>query len=42
MILPKLNESGLADLPPGLADEMRVTLADRIEQVLDVALTPRT
>ena len=23
VILPKLNESGLADLPPGLADEMR-------------------
>ena len=30
----------LADLPPGLADEMRITLADRIEQVLDVALAP--
>ena len=41
VILPKLNESGLADLPPGLADEMRITLADRIEQVLAVALTPR-
>jgi ATP-dependent Lon protease len=40
VILPKLNESGLADLPPGLADEMRITLADRIEQVLDVALEP--
>jgi ATP-dependent Lon protease len=38
VILPKLNESGLADLPPGLADQMRITLADRIEQVLDVAL----
>ena len=40
VILPKLNESGLADLPPGLADEMRITLADRIEQVLDAALVP--
>jgi len=40
VILPKLNESGLADLPPGLADEMTITLADRIEQVLDVALEP--
>ena len=40
VILPKLNEDGLADLPPGLADEMRITLADRIEQVLDVALEP--
>ena len=40
VILPKLNESGLADLPPGLAEEMRITLADRIEQVLDVALVP--
>ncbi|MBJ7456992.1 MAG: endopeptidase La [Thermoleophilia bacterium] len=38
VILPKLNESGLADLPPGLADQMRVTLADRVEQVLAVAL----
>ena len=40
VILPKLNESGLADLPPGLADQMRVTLADRIEQVLEAALVP--
>jgi ATP-dependent Lon protease len=40
VIIPKLNEDGLADLPPGLADEMRITLADRIEQVLDVALAP--
>ena len=41
VIIPKLNEDGLADLPPGLADEMRITLADRIEQVLDVALEPK-
>lgn len=40
VIIPKLNEEGLADLPPGLADEMRITLADRIEQVLDAALAP--
>lgn len=38
VILPKLNGESLADLPDGLADEMRITLADRIEQVLDVAL----
>ena len=38
VILPKLNEDQLADLPPGLAEEMRITLADRVEQVLDVAL----
>ncbi len=37
---PRLNEDQLADLPPGLADEMRITLADRIEQVLEVALDP--
>jgi ATP-dependent Lon protease len=38
VVLPKLNEDGLADLPPGLAEELRITLADRIEQVLEVAL----
>ena len=38
VVLPKLNEDQLADLPPGLADEIRVVLADRVEQVLDVAL----
>jgi ATP-dependent Lon protease len=40
VILPRLNEDGLADLPPGLAEGMRITLADRIEQVLEVALEP--
>jgi ATP-dependent Lon protease len=40
VILPKLNEDGLADLPDELRDEMRVELADRIEQVLDIALDP--
>ena len=38
VVLPKLNEDQLADLPPGLSDEIRVVLVDRIEQVLDVAL----
>ncbi|WP_217913755.1 endopeptidase La [Miltoncostaea marina] len=38
VVLPKLNEDGLAELPAGLADEMRITLADRIEQVLATAL----
>jgi ATP-dependent Lon protease len=38
VIIPRLNENQLADLPEGLADEMRITLADRIEEVLDTAL----
>jgi ATP-dependent Lon protease len=38
VIIPRLNEDQLADLPEGLADEMRITLADRIEEVLDTAL----
>ncbi len=38
VVLPKLNGDSLADLPEGLAEEMRITLADRIEQVLEVAL----
>ena len=38
VVLPKLNGDSLADLPEGLADEMRITLAGRIEQVLEVAL----
>jgi len=38
VVLPKLNEDQLTDLPPGLSDEVRVILVDRIEQVLDVAL----
>jgi ATP-dependent Lon protease len=40
VVLPKLNEDGLADLPDELRDEMRIELAERIEQVLDVALEP--
>ena len=40
VVLPKLNEDQLADLPPGLAEEMRITLADRVDQVLEVALGP--
>ena len=40
VILPRLNEDQLADLPPGLAEEMRITLTDRVEQVLEVALGP--
>ncbi|MBY0396968.1 MAG: endopeptidase La, partial [Thermoleophilia bacterium] len=38
VVLPKLNEDQLAELPEGLADQVRITLADRIEQVLEVAL----
>jgi ATP-dependent Lon protease len=40
VILPKLNEDQLADLPEELRDEMRIELAERAEQVLDVALEP--
>jgi ATP-dependent Lon protease len=42
VILPKLNEDGLAELPEELRDEIRIELADRmeladrIEQVVDV------
>jgi ATP-dependent Lon protease len=37
-IIPKLNEDQLADLPPELRDEMTIVLAERIEEVLEVAL----
>ena len=40
VILPKLNEDGLAELPDELRDEVRIELVERIEQVLDVALEP--
>jgi ATP-dependent Lon protease len=38
VILPKLNEDQLADLPEELRDEIRIELVDRVEQVLDIAL----
>jgi ATP-dependent Lon protease len=38
VVLPRLNEDGLAELPQGLADELRIELADHIEEVLAVAL----
>jgi ATP-dependent Lon protease len=41
VVLPRLNEDGLAELPEGLSDEVRIELADRIEQVLEVALDGR-
>jgi ATP-dependent Lon protease len=40
VVLPKLNEDGLADLPEELRDEIRIELAERVEQVLEVALEP--
>ena len=40
VVLPKLNEEALVDLPDELREEMRIELAERIEQVLDVALEP--
>ena len=40
VILPKLNEDQLADLPEDLRDEIRIELAERVEQVIDIALEP--
>jgi ATP-dependent Lon protease len=40
VILPKLNEDQLSELPDELRDEMRIELAERIEEVLDLALAP--
>jgi ATP-dependent Lon protease len=38
VVLPTLNEDQLADVPEDLRDEIEVVLADRLEQVLEVAL----
>jgi ATP-dependent Lon protease len=38
VILPKLNEDQLADLPDDLADRLEITLADHVEQVIEIAL----
>jgi ATP-dependent Lon protease len=40
VVLPKLNEDSLADLPEELRDEMRIELVERVEQVLEIALEP--
>jgi ATP-dependent Lon protease len=40
VVLPKLNEDTLADLPEELRDEMRIELVERVEQVLEIALEP--
>lgn len=40
VILPALNRDQLADLPEGLDQQLAITLAERIETVLDVALEP--
>jgi ATP-dependent Lon protease len=40
VILPKLNEDQLAELPDELRDEIRIVLAERVEEVLEVALEP--
>ena len=40
VILPRLNEDGLADLPDELRDEVRIELVERVEQVLEIALEP--
>jgi ATP-dependent Lon protease len=38
VVIPKLNEDQLADLPPELAGQVTVTLADKVDDVLRVAL----
>ena len=38
VILPKDNESELAKLPPPVRDEMQVTLVDRLEEAVNVAI----
>ena len=40
VILLKLNEDQLSELPDEFRDEMRIELAERIEEVLDLALAP--
>jgi ATP-dependent Lon protease len=38
VVLPRLNEDQLADVPPDLLARMRVVLADEVEEVVRVAL----
>ncbi len=40
-ILPKLNESDLAELPPEVKDSMKFVPVETLEQALQVALPPR-
>ena len=40
VILPRLNEGDLEDVPPEVRREMEFVLADRIEDVLEAALRP--
>jgi ATP-dependent Lon protease len=40
VVLPKLNEDQLADLPAGLQDRIAISLAERLEDVLEIALEP--
>jgi ATP-dependent Lon protease len=40
VVLPKLNEDQLGDLPEGLQERIAITLAERLEDVLEVALEP--
>jgi ATP-dependent Lon protease len=42
VVLPALNEDQLADVPRELREEMRVVLAERLPQVLEVALNGAT
>jgi ATP-dependent Lon protease len=41
VIIPRLNGEALDDIPPELRKEMRIVLADRIEEVLEVAIAPK-
>jgi ATP-dependent Lon protease len=38
VVLPKLNEDQLTDLPEDLADGVEIQLADRVEKVIEIAL----
>ncbi len=41
VILPKLNELDVDDIPDEVRRELTFVFADRMEQVLDAALQPR-
>ena len=39
VVIPALNEDQLSDLPDGIADQVEIVLADRLETVLETALS---
>jgi len=38
VVIPRDNETDLRELPPQVREELEITLADRVEDVLAVAL----